>query len=582
MSMASLFSSPKKCCSIWPSGHGYEPKSQEEQTISMRTRTQSTIKYDGTLKVFQLSMAGLANVTTEMGIIYKKFHYLKQKGEFLTPKIVKLLHHRSTEYATLTWLVHKIYGENSDQCEENMVRLKLEKLKKEMLILEKLASIVYARFSLPTIIPDPTFNKVYSLKPNPGENTRNQRSIRSNSIRTMGYPPHNKLWAFYGLYIMDTSDPEHKYFSISNIPVNQNGFVDPREIKKRNLLTLSNYETFWISHLDRRDYSGIPDSHVSNIGDDLKASVVIFKEFCESTGIAKPVPNQSVVIPPDIIAPCIETLRAVVEIAANEVKSAIEQLHECASIVSDARAEFKRTADLADKAEEKYKALEESILTRHGSRTVEPALLEEYNIAEVIWKEASVALDEAKALDTLANEHAQQVENHTSEVIIAAIKKCIDDIIFLSEEHIAINIKGILKHIIMSNKLKNILKTAIFNKKISSNQIILFFSSLGYTDLGIADPACCVAKPLKDPSAVDNTMQLDTQEFDDSFVPPPLYDDILDFIASLSHDKRSRASEHMDLGGGTKRKRRMRIYSRKRRVRRRKYTRRRPRAHIVD
>ena len=126
MSMASLFSSPKKCCSIWPSGHGYEPKSQEEQTISMRTRTQSTIKYDGTLKVFQLSMAGLANVTTEMGIIYKKFHYLKQKGEFLTPKIVKLLHHRSTEYATLTWLVHKIYGENSDACEENMVRLKLE------------------------------------------------------------------------------------------------------------------------------------------------------------------------------------------------------------------------------------------------------------------------------------------------------------------------------------------------------------------------------------------------------------------------------------------------------------------------
>ena len=87
--------------------------------------------------------------------------------------------------------------------------------------------------------------------------------------------------------------------------------------------------------------------------------------------------------------------------------------------------------------------MEESILTRHGSRTVEPALLEEYNIAEVIWKEASVALDEAKARDTLANEHAQQVENHTSEVIIAAIKKCIDDIIFLSEEHIAINIKGI-------------------------------------------------------------------------------------------------------------------------------------------
>jgi hypothetical protein len=572
------------CCSIWISGHGYQPVSEQEQTISMRTRSQNTITYDGTLKVFQLSMAGLANVTTEMGIIYKKFKHLKRKGQFLEPKIVKLLQDRSTEYATLTWLVHKIYNNQYNKCEENMVRSKLEELQAEMLILEKLASIDYARFSLPTIIPNPTFNKVYSLKPNPGENIRNDSSMRSNPIRTMGYPRHNKLWAFYGIYFLDTSDPEHKRFSISNLPVNENGLVDPREIKKINILTPLNYETFWIPHLNTRDFSYIPDSHVSHIGDDLDASIAIFKEFCRSTGIAIPVPNESLVIPPDIIAPCIETLRTVVERATRDIRHAITQLHESAKMVSDARAEFQRTADLADKAEEQYNALSKRINTRNESQFVEPALLAAYNTAETNWQQAKTDLDQAKANDTDVNEKAQQVENQASQFIIAAIKKCIDDIIIISsKQHIVI--RRILKNIIMSNKLKNILKTAIFNKKISSNQIILFFSGLGYKELGIADPSCCVAKPLKDPSAVDKIMQLDTQElYDSSFVSPPLFEDILNFIESSiikKHSLATFASVNTSLGGGTKRKRRMRIYSRKRHVRRRKHTRRRRHSRIV-
>jgi hypothetical protein len=570
------------CCTIWISGHGYQPVSEQEQSVSMATRSQSTITYDGTLTVFQLSMAGLANVTTEMGIIYKKFKHLKRTGDFLTPEIVKLLHHRSTEYATLTWLVRKIYNNQYNKCEENMVRSKLEQLIEEMLILEKLASIVYARSSLPTIIPNPMFNKVYSLKPNPGENTRNDSSMRSNPIRTMGYPPHNKLWAFYGMFFLDTSDPDHKRFSISNLRVDENDFVDPRAIMNINILTLSNYNTFWSGHLDTRDFSGVPDTSVSDIGDDLETSIAIFKEFCQSIGIAKPEPKQSIIIiPPGILAPCIETLRVVVETAANYIIHAIKQLHESANIVSDARAEFKRTADLANKAEDQYNKLLTHI-TRSVSTTVGPALLAAYNTAETDWQQAKDALDQAKANDTRANENAQQVENQASQVIIAAIKKCIHDIIISSKEHIAIDIRIILKNIIMSNKLKNILKTAILNKKISSNQIILFFSGLGYKVLGIADPACCVAKPLKDPSSVDKIMQLDTQElYDSSFVPPPLFEDILNFISLNISNKHSRAGLDTHSSGGTKRKRRMRIYSRKRRMRRRKYTRRRRHSRIV-
>ena len=623
MSMSYSVSLPKKCCSIWPSGHGYQPVSEQEQTVSMRTRAQSTIKYDGSLKVFHLSMAGLANVTTEMGIIYKNFDKLAQTGKYLTRDIVELLQRRSTEYATLTWLVHKIYRDKTDKtdkCQENMVRLKLEELLEEMLILEKLANIQYEPSSLPDIIPNPTFNKVYSLKPNPDENIRRDDphptlgQVRSGSIRLRGDRKYNKFWAFYGLYILDTSDPEHAYFSISNLPVDKNGFVDPREIIKRNLLTRSNYETFWKTHLDTRDFSGVPDSSVSNIGDDLEASLAIFKKFCKATGIVKPVVDKRKVVPKQIeqhkqhkqreqreqrvvISEHIKILEDAVKIAADKIRYAIGQLRVSASKVSDARAEFESTANLAYKAEEKYNKLLTRITTRFVSKISEPAL-REYESAEAIWQQAKIDLQLAKESDVLASKTAQQVENSASEFIIAAIKKCIDDIIFSSKEQS--DLKKILKNIIMSNKLKNILKTGILNKKISSNQIILFFSGLEYKELGIADPACCVVKPLQDPRGVDNTMQLDTQELNDSsFVPPPLFEDILDFIekklyppmassspsssSSLIDDKRRRTSVASSTtlaspwSGGTKRKRRMRIYSRKRHARRRRYTRRRSR-----
>lgn len=590
----------KKCCSIWLSGHGYQPVSQQGLSVSMATRGQSQIKPNGLLDVFHLSMAGLANVTTEMGIIYKKFEKLKQKGEFLTPDIVKLLEDRSTEYATLTWLVNKIYNNQYNKCDENMVQLKLEQLVEEILVLEQLASIKYAKFSPPDITKNPHSNKVYSLKPNPGENIRNESSNRSNYVRLKGEPRYNKVWAFYGLYLLDTSDPEHEGFSISNLPIDKNGFVDPREIIKKNLLTRENY-TKWKHYLDARDFSGVPDSYVSNIGDDLEASVAIFKKFCEDTGIVYSVRSRKVVLTYPIIAEHIETLRSNVTLAADMIRDAIRQLHESANIVSDVKAEFKRTADEAYKAEEKYYALLSRVATsatttRLFSQVSQPTTSREYKSAEIKWNEAKTALEDAKAKDTLASENAQQVENRVSEDIIAAIKKCIDDIILSSEEHT--ELKKILKNIIMSNKLKNILKTAIFNKKISLNQIILFFSGLEYQELGIADPACFVAKPLENPLAVDNTMQLDTQQLDESsFVLPPLFEDILDFIkkklyhpmaspkrmhssvaSRSSSNKRRRssvASVDNPWSGGTKRKRRTRIYSRKRHTRRRRYTRRR-------
>jgi hypothetical protein len=610
--MHSLVSLPKKCSSVWVSGHGYV-LSPEEQTISMRTRTQNTIKYDGTLKVFHLSMAGMANVTTEMGIIYKMFESLRLKSDYLTPEIVKLLQYRSTEYATLTWLVHQIYSNQYDKCQENMVRLKLEELKKEMLVLEQLADIAYARFSPPTIVKNPHSNKVYSLKPNPNETIRRAEAVRSGFVRLSGYPPYNLIWALYGIYIFDTSDEFLAYFSISNLPVDEHGFVDPREIIKRNLLTPENYAK--LKHwLNQKDFSGVPDSHVSDIDHDPQTSFVIFKKFCKKAGVLLYYARKrKVVLKHPVIEAHIETLRSDVMIAANTIKDAIQLVHDSANVVSVVRAEFKRTADLADKAEEKHKVLLSRVNTRFDLAVNEHVLRAEYDTAEAIWQEARNELVKAKANDTLASENAQQVEKHASEVIIDAIKKCIDDIIRSSEDHA--ELKRILKNIIMSNKLRNILKMAILNKKISLKQIILFFSGLEHWELGIADPACSVIKPLQNPQDVDATatMQIDTQQLDDpSFVLPPLFEDILDFIDTelyrpMPSPKRRRtsrssrsgrssrssrssrsgrsgrssparhaspASHTSHLSGGAKRKHRMRRYSRKRRTRRRRYTRR--------
>jgi hypothetical protein len=325
----------------------------------------------------------------------------------------------------------------------------------------------------------------------------------------------------------------------------------------------------------------------------------------------------------------IETLRGNVTLATEIITNAIRLLHESASKVSDARVEFKRAAVFFDKAEEKYNALSSrakntATTTRLFTQFSQPATSREYKSAEEELTEANAALEEAKRIDTLASENAQQVENRVSEDIIAAIKECIDNIISSSSSEQHAELKKILKNIIMSNKLKNILKTAIFYKKISLKQIILFFSGLEYQELGIADPACFVAKPQQNPLDADKIIQFNTQELDDSsFTPPPLFQDILDFIKkkiyppiaspkrmrssaasvaspsrssssnkrmrssaasvaspsrSSSSNKRRRssvASVDNPLSGGTKRKRRTRIYSRKRHTRRKRYTRRR-------
>ena len=568
MSSACEGSPSKKECVVWVSAHGSEPVPLGEG--SLPTRSQGTmIQYDGHMELLHLSMAGLANVTTEMGFIDEELKKdLIKHDEYLTDEIIKRLDWRSTEVAILTFLVHNIYN---GKCHVHH-RAKLEEFLKEILVIERLAGIDYAEGSPPTIIPNPNSNKSYSFIPNPSEVGRSGRqgdATRSGIARLGGHPPHNPFWAFYGLFFVDTSDPEHKQFAISNLLANKHGIVDPRLIQTINILTEHNYKTFWKSHLKQRDYSSVPNIFVSNIEDcDVYACLDIFKNFCDAIDAIDGIDIQS--------------LYAAVFHAKTAIKDANDRLQQISRTVDEARAIFKNTGDVADDAEEKHnKQLNEriAIATRSVSK-IETKLNAEFVAAEEKWQKASYKLAVAKGKHTQAIDAAQQVETEASQAIIAAIKAFMDDVISSSSSSDKPELNALVKNIIMSNRLKNIVKSGIKNKRLTTNQIIVFFGGLGYKILDLCDPSCCKRAPQTNPWELDVVPQTDTQELGvepSSYQKPHWSEELLSFMEKTSSTKSKRQRASPGGRGGTTRKKSMRSYSRKRRSRRKKHTRRRTR-----
>lgn len=556
----------EKECVVWVSAHGSEPVPLGEG--SLPTRSQRTmIQYDGHMKLLHLSMAGLANVTTEMGFIDEKLkNDLIKDDEYLTDEIIKRLDWRSTEVAILTFLVHNIYN---GKCDVHH-RAKLEEFLKEILVIERLAGIDYAEGSPPTIIPNPHSNKSYSFTPNPSEVGRSGRqgdATRSGIARLSGHRPHNPFWAFYGLFFVDTSDPEHKQFAISNLPADEHGIVDPRLIQTKNILTEHNYRTFWKPHLEQRDYSSVPNIFVSNIEDcDVYACLDIFKNFCDAIDGIRSEED-------------IQSLYDAVSHAKTAIKDANDRLQQISRTVDEARDIFKKTGDVADDAEEKYKQLNEriAIATRSVSN-IETKLKAEFDAAEAKWQEASDNLAVAKGNHTQAIDAAQQVETEASQAIIAVIKAFMDDVISSSSSSDKPRLNALVKNIIMSNRLKNIVKSGIKNKRLTTNQIIVFFGGLGYKILDLCDPSCCKRAPQTNPRELDVVPQTDTQELavePSSYQKPHWSDVLLSFMKKTSSTKSKRQRASPGSGGGTTRKKSMRSYSRKCRSRRKKHTRRR-------
>ena len=511
-----------KTCTIWLSSHaGSIDMSVEEDS----TTTNSTIQPNSQMKVFLMSMAGPDGVEnlTEMGPIKMPFSAIKPESRYLTESNVDKLQRRSVEYGVHTLLVPNIYAK-TPECTD-MGRPKLEELLKETLALETLADIKYTH--PPTIIEDPRTNKVYFIEPHKDETTRqdvgNDPMRRSNPPRLSGDPFDNMVYRFYGINILHTSDDEHARFAISNMPVNEDGFVHHEDIMNGNILTKHNYDNFWKKHLTERDFTGVPDEFVSDMGDDAYVSVAIFKKFCADIGMTKS--KKVRVNYPEHI----KKIHDAVKVAVGVIKTTTDLVIETQERVSDVRAEIVRTADVADAVEGKYNELAERRRTRLLVSNIEPELKAKIDAADAIWEEARRVLVSAKAADAEANEAAQQAKNAAAETINAAIKQCIDNIISSSDS--PAELKKLLKNIIMSNKLRNILKLGILNKRISLNQIILFFRGLEYKILCIGDPACSRPVKLKNPLEAVTVRQVDTQELgDSSFQKSPWIVDILNFI----------------------------------------------------
>ena len=340
-------------------------------------------------------------------------------------------------------------------------------------------------------------------------------------------------------------------------------------IQTINILTEHNYNTFWKSHLKQRDYSSVPNIFVSNIEDcDVYACLDIFKNFCDAIDAIDGIDGID-----------IQSLYAAVFHAKTAIKDANDRLQQISRTVDEARAIFKNTGDVADDAEEKHTQLKQRIATRSVSK-IETELKAEFKAAEEKWQKASYKLAVAKGKHTQAIDAAQQVETEASQAIIAVIKAFMDDVISSSSSSDKPELNALVKKIIMSNRLRNIVKSGIKNKRLTTNQIIVFFGGLGYKILDLCDPSCCKRAPQTNPRELDVVPQTDTQELGvepSSYQKPHWSEELLSFMEKTSSTKSKRQRASPGSGGGTTRKKSMRSYSRKRRSRRKKHTRRRTR-----
>lgn len=524
---------PQNLVSIYISSHGSETGYKHPFT-----RQTKDFKYDyDPMDVCVVSIAGLANVPTEQGNIFKK--KLECDSEYINQKVINALQGRITDYGALGYLIQKIYD---DEINLKNRKVKIEKLLKEIICLGTLASINYAAYSEPTIVYQPHFNKKYFFGLNPYEQNRREedektkKPVRSNPTRFHGSVQDNPLHPMNGLFIMDTNNHEHAYFAISKLRVDENGIASYDEIIKRNLLTKHNYLTFWRRHIDQYDFSDIPDKDVITITD-VTMAVVIFKQICVEMGITNYeithgediMGDHQVEVMPDetiIKGAEAEAQAAVAQTREHpltqEIKDVLKRLAETNAIqtaklldeanakVMEARAVFTRIANLGNDLEEKMNQLIEN--AANGKTTSRE---KEINDLETQLYEADEEL-KVKRLDLYLEKQAyadlESKINPIKSEIVTIVTRFIHSIlqrIDHNEEHDTI--KAIVKNIVMRNKIKNILKTGILHKKLSLRQIIMFFRSLNYDMLDIFDTSCFSIESKRD-EYVATDMHVDTQE----------------------------------------------------------------------
>jgi hypothetical protein len=480
-----------------------------------------------------LSMAGLANIDTEMGILKKVKVSPKDESKLLTTAAATTLRYYGTDEATLAYLVPNIFTE---EITHQALAVKLmTRMGAEMLKLGSHVGLDFSPTSPPVIIENPNFEKKWFFEGNPGEDLRDDTKDRSGPARWAGDKKYNPIMAIYGLFILQTTDPIVKpLFSISDIPEKEKvtvtseeigiPLIRPQSIIKRNLLEPISYTSYWKNRIDAFDFSSIPDEDISEVGSVTEAIYVLkqmeytfatdnynqdnplddeFDVFDVFDGVppVDHMPGLPPSPPPPVVPDIASALKKIAR--TTNIPNLISSLQGQKSRVDALQTMISELDERGYALGEQIKFLEGKIQTRLTTEALDGM----QNDLEDIEKRQLVALQgdfaEAK-VDEAQLERRLEQEKHR---IMNEFNGFIDTTLKLGS--IAPKVKATIKNIIMRNKLKNILKLGIRDKRLTLSQVLIFFRSLGYDIVNIVDPSCFT---LKNPPKVLPETQVDSQE----------------------------------------------------------------------
>ena len=376
-------------------------------------------------------------------------------------------------------------------------------------------------------------------------------------------------------------------------------------IKKRNLLRKINYTSFWRNFINGFDFSNIPDIDVLELGN-ITEAVIILKQIyyaLNSDGIDDPSDEAEIdefddeedEVEGQAVGEAAEAAEAAGEaklpltkeiidmlknifVRSSDAKSVITLVKDAKEEVESRRSVFLEAANHADKLEEQITQLQESIVTRSKTELVS-------NMTAKLTT-ADEELDELRRVLYEAKKSAAKLESDLDEIkgrIVANITEFIRGI--LDSKQVDPAVKAAIKNIIMRNKLKNILKMGILYKVLTLQQVIIFFRGLEYYILNIVDPSCFKLRK-KDPpyeppdtqelpdsqGGLDNVKRRTHHQLDWTDELAMLADSFVDVEGRRDPDPRAQPNKRRVIatGGGTKRKKSMRSYSRKRRTRKKR------------
>lgn len=520
--------SPLRTITLYIGAHGCDPT----KGLGMNLRSSNPHScYKNGFTVNFLSMAGLANIDTEMGILKKVKVSPKDESKLLTTAAAARLRYFGTDEATLAYLVPNIFTE---EITHQALAVKLmTRMGGEMLKLGSHVGLDFSPTSPPVIIVNPNFEKKWFFEGNPGEDLRDDTKVRSGPARWAGDKKYNPIMAIYGLFILQTTDPIVKpLFSISDIPEKEKVTVTseergiprirPQSIIKRNLLEPISYTSYWKNWIDAFDFSSIPDVDISEVGSVTEAIYVLEQmEYTFAAGNYNqdnpvddvfdgvppvddrsglpPSPSPSPPSPP--VVPNIAI--ALKEISRTNIPKLIRSLQGQKSNVDALQTEISRLDERGRALEEQIKFLEGKIPTRLTTEALDETQkqLEDIETLQLVELQRRFHQAEAYVADV---ERRLEQEKHK---IINEFNGFIDKT--LRPDSIDPEVKATIKNIIMRNKLKNILKLGIRDKRLTLSQVLIFFRSLDYDIVNIVDPSCFT---LKNPPKVLPETQVDSQE----------------------------------------------------------------------